>query len=138
MIKNEIYYYDETETTVEDTTDWIETKQIDITRDPFNYNFIKLIFDLTLKCPIGKKGQAAIFIDNEENPRLTIDHDIPYNTPIHKEIDTYNLTYGKHTITLALKGSITNTQYKITVLRLWTLPELIGNLTPTAIMSGLL
>lgn len=138
MIKNEPYYYDETECTVEDATEWIEAKQIDIYRHPFNYNFIKLTFDIGLKCPIGKTGEAAIFINNEEKPRATIKHDSPLYDVKHVEIDTYNLPYTKNTITLALKGSITNTQYKITVLRIYTLYEIIGELTPIAVMSEIL
>lgn len=135
MIKNEPYYYDETECTVEDATDWIEVKQINITRDPFNYNFIKLIFDLALKCPVGEKGEAAIFIDEEEKPRLTIPFDLPFFDVVHKEMDTYNISWGNHKITLCLKGKITNTQIKIGVLRIMTLWEIAGLITPIMVMT---
>jgi len=130
MIKNEIYHYDETECTVEDATDWIEMKQIDITKDPFNYNFVRLTFDITLKTQIDKQGEAAIFIDDEEAPRAVIKNTTPFQKPERIEIDTYNIPYGKHTITLALKGTITNTQLKIGVLRIMTLWEIAGLLTP--------
>jgi hypothetical protein len=137
MIKNEPYYYDETTTTV-DSEDWIETKYIDINRDPFNYNFIKLIFDIGLKCPAGEKGEAAIFIDEEEKPRLTIQFDLPFLDIVHREIDTYNVSWGNHKIILCLKGKITNKQLKISVLRIYTLPEIVGQLTPILVLQGIL
>jgi hypothetical protein len=130
MIKNEPYFYDETECTVRDSIEWIPAKQINIIRDPFNYNFIKLIFDLTLETEIGKKGEAAIFIDEEEKPRAIIEYNTPFETPRHIEIDTYNIQYGKHTITLCLKGTITNRSFKISVLRIYTIYEF----TMTALM----
>jgi hypothetical protein len=136
MFKHQIYYYDETPSTVEDVKEWIPVKTIEITKDPYNYNFIQLKFTLSLECPIGKSGEAAVFINNEQKPRLTFQYNKPFQDYVIGECQTYDLNYGKHKITLALKGSITNVQFKIEVLRLFTMVEMLAEYLPLALLSG--
>ncbi|MEM2281271.1 MAG: hypothetical protein QXZ68_04710 [Candidatus Bathyarchaeia archaeon] len=135
MFKHEIYFYDETERTVEEADFWVPIKQVEITKDAYNYHFINLKFTLSLKCPIGKSGEAAIFINDEENPRLTIKYDKPFQDYVIKEINVYDLNFGKHKLTLALKGSITNIQFKIEVLRFYTMVELLADLVPIMLLA---
>ncbi|MEM2281324.1 MAG: hypothetical protein QXZ68_04975 [Candidatus Bathyarchaeia archaeon] len=138
MFKYEIYFYDETEYTVDDVDFWVPIKEIEITKDPYNYHFISLKFTLSLKCPIGKSGEAAIFVNDEENPRLTIQYDKPFQDYVIKEVNVYDLKFGKHKLTLALKGSITNIQFKIEVLRFYTMVELVADLIPIMLLAPIL
>jgi hypothetical protein len=137
MLKHQIYYYDETPCTVEDVKDWIPVKTIEITKDAYNYHFIQLKFTLSLECPFGKSGEAAVFINQEQKPRLTVQYNKPYQDYVIGECQTYDLNYGKHKITLALKGSITNVQFKIEVLRFYTMVEMLAEYLPLALLSGL-
>jgi hypothetical protein len=136
MLKHQIYYYDETPCTVEDVKDWIPVKAIEITKDPYNYHFIQLKFTLSLKCPIGKTGEAAVFIDKEQQPRITFIYDKSYQDYVIGECQTYDLNYGKHKITLAMKGSITNVQFKVEVLRFYTMIEMLAEYLPLALLSS--
>ena len=141
MLIKEPYYYDDTPTLIE-ATDWIEVKTFELNRDPFTSNIIKLYFEIVLKCSVGETGEVGIFIDDEENPRAIKQYDLTFYHPIQLEIDTTNLSWGKHKITLCMRSKngkpFYNTLFRVTALRFYTLWELVGYLTPIMTLQGML
>lgn len=134
MIRTEHYHTDEIPISVE-SKEWVEAKVIDFTKDPFQYNIIrmKILADLMV-APEETKGYLGIFIDEEPNPRAVIESDLTFPHIFKVEFDTINIPYGRHTLKIKMKSEqgykITNTFLEIHITRFYNIYEMIGLITP--------
>ena len=87
---------------------------------------------MNLKVTFGDVGYAGLFIDNEENPRILLKTDLPYEYPFKGEADVHNMSYGEHTLTIKMKSEqgkpFRNTLMEICITRYPTLYELTGQI----------
>ena len=131
MFKTELFHSDEIEILVESKS-WIPVKSLRFIRDPFNYNIFKILLQMNLKVTFGDVGYAGLFIDNEENPRIILKTDLPYEYPFKGEADVHNVSYGEHTLTIKMKSEqgkpFRNTLMEIYITRYPTLYELTGQI----------
>jgi len=139
MLRTEHYHTDEIEVSVE-SKEWKEAKVLDFDKDPFQYNIvaIKVLADLIVP-PEETKGFLGIFIDNEENPRATIESDLPFSHIFKAEFYTWNVPYGRHTLKVKMKSEngypVTNTFLEIHITRFFNLYEMLGLVTPIVVLG---
>jgi len=85
---------------------------------------------MNLKVMFGDVGYVGLFIDDEENPRIILKTDLPYEYPFRGEADIHNVSYGEHRLTVKMKSERGNpfrsTLTEIYITRYPTLYEITG------------
>ena len=131
MFKTELFHGDEIEIMVE-SKNWMPVKTLRFIRDPFNYNIFKIILQMNLQVTFGDIGYVGLFIDNEENPRILLKTDLPFEYPFKGEADIHNVSYGEHRLIIKMKSEqgkpFKNTLMEIYVVRYPNLYELTGQI----------
>jgi len=138
MLKTELFHGDETEVLVE-SEEWIPVKVLRFVKDPFNYNIFRITLQMNLKVTFGDVGYAGLFIDNEENPRILLKTDLPFEHPFKGEADIHNLPYGEHRLTVKMKSEqgkpFRNTLLEIYITRYPTLYEIAGQVATWILLT---
>ena len=141
MIKTEHYHTDEIIVSIA-SKEWREAKVLDLVKDPFQYNIIKIkvLADLVVP-PEETKGYLGVFINDEEKPRATIATDLTFSHIYKMEFDTLDLPYGRHTLKIKMKSeqgySVTNSFLEVHITRWMNLYEMIGFTIPLALFGEL-
>ena len=139
MIKEEHYHTDEIPVSVS-SKEWREAKVLDFTKDPFNYNIIRMRVLADLIVPVEEtRGWLGIFIDEEEKPRAVIESDLTFSHIFKAEFETINVPYGKHTLKVKMKSEngypVTNTFLEIHITRWMNLHEMLGLILPIELLK---
>ena len=139
MIKEEHYHTDEIPVSVS-SKEWREAKLLDFTKDPFNYNIIRMRVLADLIVPVEEtRGWLGIFIDDEEKPRAVIESDLTFSHIFKTEFETINVPYGKHTLKVKMKSEngykVTNTFLEIHITRWMNLHEMLGLILPIELLK---
>lgn len=139
MLKTEQVHADEYEIAVEGT-EWQPAKSIKLIKDAFNFNVVKIMMTVEAKVKIGDKGWIGLFINDEPEPRIVVETDLPYYYPTKGEADTWNVPFGLHV--LKLKGKTKQGRplairtWEIYTTRFFNLHELIGFIVPIGVLSS--
>jgi len=139
LIKEEHYHTDEIPVSVS-SKEWREAKLLDFTKDPFNYNIIRMRVLADLIVPVEEtRGWLGIFIDDEEKPRAVIESDLTFSHIFKTEFETINVPYGKHTLKVKMKSEngykVTNTFLEIHITRWMNLHEMLGLILPIELLK---
>jgi len=138
MIKKELFLENENEFTVESTS-WVPTLYFRMSKDGFNYNIIEISIAAEIKATFGDKAYLGVFIGEEEKPRIVVETDLPYYWVRKGVASTWDLPFGKHEVTIALKSDKGNPcgqrQLDFYISRFFDMKELLGFIIPISILG---
>jgi len=133
VIIKELFLQNENEFMVE-SKDWVPTLWFRFERDPFNWNVIEFALHADVKASLEDVVYLGVFFDDEEKPRIVLESDLPYYWIRKGKADLWDLPFGKHEVTIALRSKQAkpcwHRQIDVYITRFYTLKEMIGVLTP--------